>query len=296
MQEKVFNRALTQDGLEKFEKEPSYSALLQYCRADPSLSIFLRGKTVDVYWEGFVGLHVVVSTGRLQIGSASDAPVPGWPTSLSAMDPARLPEYIAGVKDRRAAKAATKIPELRFEAGVIRDNQAVGGPVAVLDRQVAGPGGKNQLDLMLLDVGSSRLALAELKVFGNKEIGGAVLDQLHRYLKEFGDLGLAYGAVYSQMRHLGLVANRNATVVPNKKPIPILMLAGVPVRKFGAESDDPLLHALKIANDKKVDMLKGWDARMIVFPRHIDQSFSIPTSLEDLPTISTWCRRNLSDS
>ena len=69
------------------------------------------------------------------------------------------------------------------------------------------------------------------------------------------------------------------------------MLAGVPVRKFGAESDDPLLDALKIANDKK-----GWDARMIVFPRHIDQSFSIPTSLEDLPTISTWCRRNLSDS
>jgi hypothetical protein len=293
MPDRAFNRTLTPEGLKKFHEDPSYAALLQYCRADPSLSIFLRGKTVDVYWEGFVVFHVVLSTGRLQIGSATDVPVPGWPSILSEMDPAMLPEYIARVKDRRADKAATKIPELRFEAGVIRDNQEVGGPVAVLDRQIAGPGGKDQLDLMLLDVGSSRLALAELKVVGNREIGGQVLDQLDRYINAFGTLGEDYAAIYSQMRDLGLVSNRNATVASVMRPIPIVMLAGVPVRKLGADRDDPLLHALKLADKRRRTAEKDWDARMLLFPRHIGQSFSIPSSLEDLPTISAWCARNL---
>ncbi len=291
-----FDRTLTPKGLEKFRQEAFYAALLHYCRADPSLSIFLRGKTVDVYWEGFVVFHVVVSTGRLQIGSTSDAPVPGWPQRLADLDPARLPEYIAAVKERRAEKAATKVPELRFEAGVIRDNQAVGSPVLVVDRQIAAPGGKDQLDLMLLDVGSSRLGLAELKVARNNEIGGPVLEQLQRYRDAFGQLGPEYGAICGQMKDLGLLANRNATVDTSRDPLIVLMLAGVPVRKLGAEEDSPLLHKLRSANAKKVAAVPGWECRLVVFPRQLDQSFAVPTSLEDLPTIERWCARNLTGS
>jgi hypothetical protein len=289
-----FSRALTEDGLERFRDDPRYAALLQYCRADPSLSVFLRGKTIDVYWEGFVVFHVVVSSGKLQIGSTSDTPAPGWPTKLSDLDPAMLPEYIARVKDRRADKVATKVPELRFEAGVIRDNQAAGSPVVVLDRQVAGPGGKDQLDLMLLDAGSSRLALTELKVERNSEIAGPVLDQLERYVASFGALREQYAAILDQMKALGLVANRNATVDLTASPIPVVMLAGVQVKKFGADADDPRLHALRGANAKKLSTIKGWDARLLLFPRHLGQSFAIPMSLADLPTVQQWCARNLS--
>jgi hypothetical protein len=291
---KGFNRTIKKEELAKFKDDARYAALLQYCRADPSLSVFLRGRTVDVYWEGFVVFHVVVSSGKLQIGSTSDTPVPGWPKKLSELDPARLPEYIARVKDRRADKAATEVPELRFEAGVIRDNQAPGSPVVVLDRQVAGPGGKDQLDLMLLDAGSSRLGLAELKVARNPEIAGAVLDQLERYVESFGELREQYAEVHSQMKDLGLVANRNATVDRKAKPIAVVMMAGVQVKKFGAEADDRRLDALRAANAKKATTVKGWDARILLFPRQMGQSFSIPTSLADLPTIEQWCARNLS--
>ncbi len=200
------------------------------------------------------------------------------------------------MKDRRADRVATEVPELRFEAGVIRDNQAVGSPVVVLDRQVAGPGGKDQLDLMLLDVGSSRLGLAELKVARNKEIGGPVLEQLERYVESFGDLRGQYAEILEQLKRLGLAANRNASVDLKAKPISIVMLAGLPVHKLGADADDPRLEKLRVANAKKVADDEGWDARILMFPRHLGQSFSIPTSLADLPTIEDWCSRNLSDS
>jgi hypothetical protein len=98
------------------------------------------------------------------------------------------------------------------------------------------------------------------------------------------------------MKDLGLAANRNAQVDPDEDPIPVLMLAGVPVKKLGADKDDRRLHALRVANLKKAGAQKAWDARMLVFPRHLDQSFSIPNSLDDLPTIEEWCARNLSDT
>src|SRR6266540_240448 len=135
-----FRHHLTEKALARAHEDPHLVALLQYCRADPSLSIFLRGKTLDVYWEGFVVFHIVVSPRKLRIGSQGDTPVAGWPTTLDDLDPALLPEHIAWVKNLRAEKVATRAPELRFEAAVIRDNQAVGAPVMVIDRQIASPG------------------------------------------------------------------------------------------------------------------------------------------------------------
>lgn len=292
---KEFKRHLTDKTLSRLREAPKLVALLQYCRADPSLSIFLRGSTLDVYWEGFVVFHVTVSSGKMRIGSESDKPVEGLPTSLDDWDPAHLPEHIAWVKDLRADRVATKAPELRFEAAVIRDNQAVGSPVMVLDRQIAGPGGKDQLDLMLLDVGSSRLALAELKVERNPEVGGPVLLQLQRYVDAFGDLAEEYVKILDQMQQLGLAANRRAEIDASKPPIPVVMLAGVPVRKLGAPKDSPLLHSLWRKNKEILATSPDWDARMLLFPRHAEQSFSIPSSLDDLPKIAQWCARNLSD-
>jgi hypothetical protein len=83
------------------------------------------------------------------------------------------------VKNRRADKVATKMPELRFEVGVIRANQAGGSPGR--RSQVTPPGGKDQLGLMLLlDAGSSRVAVTVVKVKRDSEIPGPVLDQLDR--------------------------------------------------------------------------------------------------------------------
>jgi len=288
-----FERHLTEKDFQSARNHPNLVALLQYCRADSSLSIFLRGKALDVYWEGFVVFHVTFPTG-LRIGSQSDTPVAGWPTTLDDLDPALLPEHIAWVKNLRAEKVATRAPELRFEAAVIRDNQAVGAPVVVIDRQIARPGHKGQLDLMLLDVGSSRLALAELKVQRNPQIGGPVLEQLQGYVNAFGELAPEYAKVLCQMQRLGLAANRQATIDPDQPPIPIVMLAGVPVRRLGAPSDSRALHTLRQKN-KEIPATCP-DARMLVFPRQADQSFSIPTSLEELPTIEDWCARNLSES
>lgn len=149
MPKEKFQRALHEDVLERVRTDHNLVALVQYCRADPSLSIFLRGpRDLDVYWEGSVVFHVTISSGKLRVGSEHDEPVEDLPTSFDDWDPARLPEYIAWVKDLRAVRVATKTPELRFEAAVIRDNQAAGSSVMVLDRQIAGPGGKDQLDLM----------------------------------------------------------------------------------------------------------------------------------------------------
>lgn len=290
-----FQRALREDVFERVRTDHNLVALVQYCRADPSLSIFLRGpRDLDVYWEGSVVFHVTISSGKLRVGSEHDQPVEDLPTSFDDWDPARLPEYIAWVKDLRAARVATKTPELRFEAAVIRDNQAAGSPVMVLDRQIAGPGGKDQLDLMLLDVGSSRLALAELKVETNKEVGGPVLQQLQRYVGAFGALTHEYTEVLTQMQKLGLTANRQATIDQLGQPIPIVMLAGLSVKKLGAQKDSSLLHALWTANKELLAEDPKWDGRMLVFPRHAEQSFSIPTSLQDLPGIEEWCDRNLS--
>jgi hypothetical protein len=291
--DKEFSRHLTNKAFARLREEPKLVALLQYCRADPSLSIFLRGTTIDVYWEGFVVFHVTLSSGRMRIGSERDEPLEGLPNSLDDWDPAHLPEHISWVKDLRADKAATKVPELRFESAVIRDNQAVGSPVMVLDRQVAGPGGKDQLDLMLLDVGSGRLGLAELKVARNREIGGSVLKQLQRYIAAFGELVPEYTKILTQTQELGLAANRHARITPGTAPIPIVMLAGLPVRKLGAPSDSALLHALRKQNSEIVAKDPLWAARLLVFPRHTEQCFTIPSSLEDLPTIQQWCDRNL---
>src|SRR6266536_95692 len=291
---KAFRRHLTDKAFARARDDPKLVALLQYCRADPSLSIFLRGDTLDVYWEGFVVFHVTISSRKILVGSERDKPVGGLPTSLDDWDPALLPEHIAWVKNLRAEKVATRAPELRFEAAVIRDNQAVGAPVVVIDRQIASPGHKGQLDLMLLDVGSSRLALAELKVQRNPEIGGPVLEQLQGYVNAFGKLAPEYRKVLCQMQRLGLAANRQATIDTQQQPIPSVMLAGVPVRKLGAPSDSRALHTLRQKN-KEIPATCP-DARMLVFPRQADQSFSIPTSLEELPTIEDWCARNLSES
>ncbi len=293
---KAFRRHLTDKAFARARDDPKLVALLQYCRADPSLSIFLRGDTLDVYWEGFVVFHVTISSRKIRVGSERDKPVGGLPTSLDDWDPALLPDHIAWVKNLRAERVATKAPELRFEAAVIRDNQAVGSPVMVIDRQIARPGRKDQLDLMLLDVGSSRLALAELKVKRNSEIGGPVLDQLQRYVNAFGALAPEYVEILKQMQRLGLVANPQAMIDLQRQPIPIVMLAGIPVRKLGAPSDSPLLHTLRQKNKEILASCPGWDARMLVFPRQADQSFSIPTSLEDLPRIEDWCARYLSQS
>lgn len=287
-------RYLSDAGLARITNEPKLVALLQYCRADPSLSIFLRGSTIDVYWEGFVVFHVTVSTGKIRVGSESDKLRAGLPLGLGPWDAARIPAYIAWVKEQRAAKVATSAPELRFEAAVIRDNQMLGSPVIVLDRQVARAGGKEQLDLMLLDVGTSRLAMAELKVARNPEIAGPVLAQLHRYITAFSEHGLQYAKVLEQMKALGLVANRRASVVPSK-PLPIVMLAGVAVRKLGAAEDHPRLHQLYRADAAKRMELPDWDARLLLFPRQTEQSYTIATSLEDLPRIKDWCERNLTD-
>ena len=68
-----FRRHLNKEALRKVRENPKLAALVQYCRADPSLSIFLRGSTLDVYWEGFVVFHVVISSGRIRIeASLSD--------------------------------------------------------------------------------------------------------------------------------------------------------------------------------------------------------------------------------
>ena len=287
-------RWLKDGALLQLREDPKLVALLQFCRADLSLSIFLRGSTLDVYWEGFVVFHVSLASGTLQVGSAKIDKAGGdRPASLAALDPADIPRLVDWVKGRRAEKAAFGSPELRFETAIIRDNRALGSHVMVLDRQIAQPGVKGRLDLMLLDVGSSRLAVAELKVERNPDVRRPVLGQLQHYVDVFSNLAPDYAKVLSQMQLLGLVANRHATVNPNEKPLPVLLLAGLPVKKLGASKDSPRLYQLYEAN-KVLAADSNWDARMMVFPRHDQQSFSIPIPLDHLPTIDAWCSRYLS--
>ena len=51
-----------------------------------------------------------------------------------------------------------------------------------------------------------------------------------------------------------------------------------------------------MTNKKIAENTEHWDARLLLFPRQAEQSFSIPTSLVDLPTIEDWCARNLTET
>ena len=284
--QKEFRRSLLDASLARLKERPG-AGLLGYCAADPDLSVFLRGDALDVYWEGLVVFHVALPSGRLQVGSGSDRPPQSFPRNLKDLTPSLIPTLVGWVKDHRAKKIGT-IPELRFESRVVRDNRGQGSPVLVIDRQIARPGISQRLDLLLLDVGSKRLALAELKADGNAETTGAILDQLDRYGKTFGNdraLRADYETHLGQLKDLGVITNGEAGIDVDREPLAIVMLAGFSVKSLGGGTTRG--HFKKLLAKKKASYPTA-DVRMVTFPHWVEGTFTLPTPLSHLPTVEEW--------
>jgi len=282
----VFQRSISEASERSLSDEQGV-ALLEFCAADPDLSVFLRGTYLNVYWEGFEVFRVTLPGGKLQIGSAkADAPPQGFPRSLKDLAPPLLPSLVGWVKEKREGKLAS-IPELRFEARVVRDNRSAASPVLVIDRQIARPGVSERLDLLLLDVGSKRLALAELKADGNPQTTGHVLDQLDGYRKTFGGMALRRDCEkhLGQLQRLGVITNPTANIDIEADPMLVVMLAGFTVQSLGGGRTRG--HFKKLLAKKKADYPNS-EIRMGTFPHAIQGQFAIPTPLTHMPTIEEW--------
>lgn len=260
-----FRRHLTPEALAAFEQRLLHDLLAIFrdaARRCPTINIYFRGDTIDVYEGGSRIAGLTPGTGRRRATlTVADAYLDATPWArTTAADPATPDEGRLKTTPARAipiddhlveawrthidrviatSRAVHTNPEGRWEARVLAANQA-GTPVEFLDRQVQVPrrharvGPARRLDALGLATvdGRDALVAVELKQKEDPRIG-ELYDQMAGYLAMLGgprhvlrhDIAMSYRRVATQRMQLGLPSVAPDRVQPDMPLYGLVVLA-----------------------------------------------------------------------
>jgi len=288
-----FRRRLRGSDLDLLRTHPLLQLLVETVRNDDELDLQLRGLYVDIYYQGYNAFQIHFPGRKVRLGSEHDKDRPEyWPKKWMPIDDIsteHVPQALQWVKIQRDKQLA--LDERQFESVVVRDNRAADSVAVVLDRQIVQPGWKQRLDLLLYDLESERLVLAELKLISNKEIAGDVFEQLLRYqglLANNPQIQATYPHVFEQKVALGLVEHDLHALRVDRPPLLLLLLAGLNEHTSKGKVD-----RLCAGAKRKHSEFRSLDVRVQSWSDFSLAPCRIPP-ISQLPPFEEWFERNVS--
>lgn len=295
-----FRRRLSPESLEVLLNDPVCKRVVEAVKRDDNLDLQLRGSYVDVYYAGFSVFQIKPASRAIRLGSEiekTQRPHP-WTKTWMRLDEVKdagdddIKDAVEWVKTERAPKLANGGRETEFESNVVHDNHSRESSVIVLDRQIVQPGWRMRLDLIMYDIASERLVLAELKLLSNPEAAGDVFKQLLLYqglLANNPGIAASYPHIYEQKAALGLIDHDLDMMRVDRPPLLLYLLGGY---------KEELSEGKKERVNKSAETFRNKYGTLRVHMHAIDDyktkgpGCRLPSSVADLPLFDKWARDN----
>lgn len=293
-----FRRRLSPESLEVLLNDPVCKRVVEAVKHDDCLDLQLRGSYVDVYYAGFSVFQIKTASRAIRLGSEiekTQRPHP-WTKTWMTLDEVKdtddddINAAVDWVKTERAPKLANEGRETEFESHVVRDNHSKESSVIVLDRQIVQPGWRMRLDLIMYDVASERLVLAELKLLSNPEAAGDVFKQLLLYqglLANNPGIAASYPHIYEQKAALGLIDHDLDMMRVDRPPLLLYLLGGY---------KDELSKGKKERVNKSAETFRKEYGTLRVHMHALDDyrregpGCRLPSPVADLPLFNEWAK------